>query len=139
MTKNAPETFLHGTATLDEALAEARSTMSAAGVQITDRSNPSGFDKSGYPCLMWSRMFTREVAEGAVVQRCSCGVTFLDQGTPAVPLVEVSWTAERFQRGKESHFVRKDRSHWKVEELSGERLGHRVLEALRRAQQALER
>jgi hypothetical protein len=89
--------------TLDDRVAASRPALEAIGIFITDRSNRSCFDRSGYPYCLWRLRFDRSYPHGSEVARASAELEFFEPLKVSTPRELVARSvAELFQIGKQS-------------------------------------
>jgi hypothetical protein len=90
--------FSHAAQALDAQLDRARARLASEGVTIDDRSNRTGFDKSGVPYFLWSWRFERRRPCGAEIASASVELSYLeppkDSGTREI---RERWVGEVFQ------------------------------------------
>lgn len=95
--------FAHTLKLLDDRVAALRPALEEAGIDITDRSNRSCFDRSGYPYCLWHLRFERRFPHGSEVALASAELQFLEPLEASTPReLVLSSVAEIFQVGKQS-------------------------------------
>ncbi len=87
-------------AALDRHLEAARPRLEAERVVIEDRSNRSGFDKTGFPYFLWSVHFTRSQPQGYEVAAARVQLSYLEPEEGGPHEVRKVWSAEIFSIGQ---------------------------------------
>jgi len=123
---------------LDKALTEAKTRLQDEGVEIRDRSNRSGFDKSGYGVPSWSFEFERRCEGGRFIGRIAAQVRYeesLFQGKPGQ--LEATWTSEVFQPASLSAIKNQESSPLSISSVSPATFLDLIREMLQKAEAAL--
>jgi hypothetical protein len=88
---------------LDIQLDRARAQLVSQGVTIEDKSNRTGFDKSGIPYFLWSLWFERRRPCGPELASVSVELSYLEPPeVGGIRDVHERWVAEIFQPGQVS-------------------------------------
>lgn len=105
--KELQTAFAEASRVLDAQLERARSKLAAEGVTVEDKSIRSGFDKSGFPCFLWSFWFERRKPLGSEVASVAVELAYqepLDVGGNRE--IQQRLVAEIFQIGQLSRIRR---------------------------------
>jgi hypothetical protein len=127
--------FSQATRALDAQVDGARAQLVSEGVTIEDRSNRTGFDKSGMPLFLWSLWFERRRPRGAEIASASVELSYLeppeDSGTREI---RERWVAEVFQPGQVSRIRHERERSLSFENIVAGDITSLVLQALERAE-----
>jgi hypothetical protein len=123
---------------LDVQLDRARARLASEGVTIEDRSNRTGFDKSGIPYFLWSSWFERRRPQGPEVASALVELTYLEP--PEVGgnrEISERWVAEVFQPSQVSRIRREGRRSLNYETVVAADMAALVLQSLQKAEYEL--
>lgn len=116
---------------LDDRVAASRPLLEAIGILITDRSNRSCFDRSGYPYCLWHLRFERSFPHGSEVARASAELEFVEPWETTQPREVVARSlAEIFQIGKQSRIAERTEQRIPAEEAGGLDVAKLVVELI---------
>jgi len=130
--------FCEAARTLDAQLDRARARLVSEGVTIEDRSNRTGFDKSGIPYFLWSLWFGRRRPYGPEIASVLVDLSYLESpevgGTPEI---SERWVAEVFQPGQVSRIRREGQRSLSYETIVATDMAALVLQSIERAEHEL--
>jgi hypothetical protein len=115
---------------LDRLLDDARPRLVAAGVTITDRSNRSCFDKSGYPYCLWLHRFDRQFRHDSEIAVASAELSFFEPIDPVGRELVALSIAEIYQVGKRSRVNDRTERRIAASDIDGIDLGSLVEELI---------
>jgi hypothetical protein len=130
--------FCEAARALDAQLDRARARLASEGVTIEDRSNRTGFEKSGIPYFLWSSWFEHRRPYGPEVASVLVELSYLEPpevgGTPEI---SERWVAEVFQPGQVSRIRREGRRSLSYETVVATDMAALVLQSIQRAEHEL--
>jgi len=108
--KELQSAFAEASRILDAQLERARSRLVAESVTIEDRSNRSGFEKSGFAYFLWSLWFERRQPLGAEIASVSVELAYLEPlDVGSTGDIQQRLVAEIFQTGQLSRIRRESK------------------------------
>jgi hypothetical protein len=130
--------FSQAACALDAQLDRARPRLVSESVTIEDRSNRTGFDKSGVPYFLWSLRFERRHPCGPEVASALVWLSYLElPDVGGIREIRERWVAEVFQLGQVSRIRHEGERSLSYENVVAGDMASLVLQAIQRAEHEL--
>ena len=131
--------FSEASRVLDAQLERARTRLASESIAVEDRSNRTGFDKSGIPYFLWSLWFERRQPHGCEVASALVELSFLEPPDAGGKReIEERWVAEIFQTGQLSRIRREGTQSLSFEQVATGDMASLVLHSIERAEYELQ-